>query len=573
MPIDSVSENIPISRKLFELANEDCSNLSSWSSDKDYFNRLRLGERAHRRLPYAGAPNFIEPIIDDTISRTTEIQNRVLWQQQFIATFIPMSAQAYEMKEKVERSFHYLLSTLLQIRRTLSMTLDSVNEAGVSFQLLTVNEHSYERVFRASKQLPDIEYLHRDDLILPPNTKRIQDTHRFIRVVSYVPETFAIVAQNLGWKDWKTVIRNAKSRNEGKNSSHEDLTGYHPRIRTSQLQQTDNQIVVHEGYYHDKQGNKRFIQYPQHMPNHILLDKKWEWNNLPFPRRWPIIDFIREDRAPGIFDSRGLAETLADNQKAASQIKNVQGELLDYTGRPMTRGGNPMSMGRTIKPGGNLPEGVEIIPGQELPQSLALLIDGERAMAARRGGSDSGAVSSVRQAKEPVTATEINRGAISADMLTLGAVTRFNEPLSVMFSMMWEWLQNNPVSLPIISDNFEFEDDLDLGVYELPFQVMASANSRNSDPIFVLNQLVSLLPFIQQAEEVDQSIIWRHVINQLDPTLADRAVVDTSAGAPIVKQMQQLIQHFEQLTQVVQENREYITTEIEEDEENTRAQE
>jgi predicted RNase H-like HicB family nuclease len=57
----------------------------------------------------------------------------------------------------------------------------------------------------------------------------------------------------------------------------------------------------------------------------------------------------------------------------------------------------------------------------------------------------------------------------------------------------------------------------------------------------------------------------KYVVNQLDPILADRIVTDTSQGSTLEQAVRNLAEQMQALQQIVAENREYITAEIEED--------
>lgn len=555
-------DNLTPSRELFENMNKDLETHTKWKKTREEYTRLRLKHNVRRRLPYPGAPNFVVPIIDDVITRTTALQNRVLWGPKYLAFFKPMGPGAYEFKEKAERAFHLLLSALVNVRRTFSMAFDNQNEMGISYLTVTTNDKAYERIYGIKEILPDLEFTHPYDLVFPANTKSLQNSFRYVRIVKYNRDNFRLMGRKLQWRNVEKVLAKAHSKDQ----DGSETSGYHYRINTQPVEITDDQIVVHEGYYHNKEGQKRFIQYAECLPDDFLKDSPWKWQDSDVERRWPTVDMPREDRAPGLYDSRGLAELSEDNQKAATALKNVQGQVIDYIGIPTTSGGNAMTIGKFLRPGGNLPEGVTINAPPELPQFFGTLMDTERREAARRSGSDSGAISSTQQSKEPITATESNRNAVSSDIIILDNVQRTNDPISTVFSMMWEWLRYNPVELPILNDNSEFEESLSGEVFKLPFIVQASATAKNSDPVFVLNQMLGLLQFANGNPVIEQDILWNHVWSQVDPVLADKIVVDLQAGAPIQQAIEQLGQMVTELQQTVNENRAYISADAEEKE-------
>lgn len=560
-----INENLPPSRKLYERTKEDYNNLQPWRTKQQDINELRLQARKTRRLPYRSAPNFLEPIIDDTITRVTAIQNRIVWMPKNVATFIPYSQEAARFKEHAELAFHHLVSMTLNVHRKISLLLDTHNQYGVSFAFTTVNTTAYRNVYRTDAVLPDFVYEHPDNVVLPPHTQSPQTAERFTRILKYSPEFFAIEAQNRNWRNWREVLNVAKTRQTSQ-ESNEEPEGYSPMIGLERMALTDDEILVFESYYHDKQGRKRKVDYSPLLPDKPLSDHAWQWSDGS-PRRWPLFAIVREDRTPAIYDSRGYGELVRDNQLAATQFKNMRATLMDYFALPMFKGANPFSANNLkIGPGESLPEGVEPIYPQDPSTFFGFSIDEERVAAARRSGSEFGAMSHSQSSKDPVTATEVNRQAMNSDMLSLDAIARFTEPLSLAYSMMWEWLQHNPVRLPVIDQSGnDFVDELSSEVFQLPFLVKSAANARNSDPIFLLNQLLGLLPILTQSQVIKQDQLMRFVVNQLDPVLADRIVVSTSDGAPVEQAVIQLAEQIAGLSQIVEENRQYITADIEEE--------
>lgn len=568
MPDDGIEvrSNLTISEELLNKANEDAEHSNKWRKNLDDVHELRLGARRNQKLSYVGAPNFHEPIIDEQITRATAQENRILWLPKYIAHFIPLSPKASEFKSTVEIAFHYLISLTLKARQKISLLLDTKNEMGYSLAFMTINQNAYRHVIGSNHILPDFVYEHPYNVLFPTSTKSLQDAQRFVRIIPYNVQTFRRIAKEKQWANVEEVVRKVREfhADDGNNFSIE--TGYHPRIGLNRSHSSQSIIPVHEGYYHDSQGRKRVVIYSPVLPAKPLKDFSWEWADDNSPRRWPIVEFRREDRAQELMDTRGIGELTKDNQLAATTFKNLQATVYDYTAFPMFRGGNTFSMNNfNPRPGVQIPEGMELVQFGGLDESFQFSLDQERQSAARRVGSDLGSGSSQTGLKDPITATESNRQALNADMITLDGVSRFTEPLSLIFSMMWEYLQHHPVPLPVFDDNLKFQDELDTAVYNEPYLVMAAANSRNSDPIFVLNQLLGLLQFLANNPTIDQSRLMKFVVNQIDPVLADQIVVNTNQGSTLEQSVVQLAQQVQGIAQIVQENRQFITAQAEED--------
>ena len=117
--------------ELHKKINKDLSSREQWRETVIRLRRARLGERK-KQLAYPGAPNFIEPIIDDNVRSVTSTENQILWSSRYLAHFIPLDSKAQDLKRKAEVAFDTLLRFSTDFRSKIETSLDSKNADGMA---------------------------------------------------------------------------------------------------------------------------------------------------------------------------------------------------------------------------------------------------------------------------------------------------------------------------------------------------------------------------------------------------------------------------------------------------------
>jgi hypothetical protein len=306
-------------------------------------------------------------------------------------------------------------------RAHIENAFQNMEETGLAFLVFTLDSTSYRRFMRTSEDfiIPAFVSEHPYNIILPPDTKFIDDTDRYVRVLKFTPDQFEVKAkENPDWpRDTVRKIldmKRALPQGDASGDSQElSLYGYQPRVSGETTDRVDPTIYLHEAAY-TKEGKRRFNKYSVDLPDEQLEDVEWSWEEEPDrTREWPLVACVAERRNLEIMDSRGGAELLKDNQLAASQYKNLQGIMFDYTGIPLFEGGNTFSTNKfKPRPGAIIPDGLKPVQLPDVSPQFAFSIDQERREAAIRIGGNSGAQSSTSRSKDPITATEANRVAL-----------------------------------------------------------------------------------------------------------------------------------------------------------------
>jgi len=550
MAIATRSNESP-SEKQARLVEQDLSSRQSWSDDWRAVERIRLGQRPKNGL-YPNAPNWIDPIVDVNVARVTEIEHTSLFTPRYLAHFIPLSKEAAEFKRPLEVAFDHLLKITLKVGTTLNTLLDEKNQGGMSIAKQVMDFESYKRVFNRDEAVPTFVHMHPLNVVVPPETQHISDAVRITDIHQYPVNTFRKIAKQRGWGNAEKLIKalGAKDGNTGGSTRIHDA--YKSKLILEENEIRIETIAVYETYYLDDKGKKKVVIYSVDKPEIILQEIDHKWATGPRAgedKRWKHEQFRYEDRNEYYIDTRGIGHLLKDNQQAASQYLNIKGYHYDLASYPMLENdGSATNVGSFRPgPGETLPKGISFAQMPGIDPVFNFDADIERAKAAQRVGSTLGSESSINRGRDRKTAEEVKTERANSGLMSAGSLMRFTRPLSSIFSNMWEEIQANPISLPIISDTGEVFGEIPKEAFSAPFIVVSSANSRNSDPDFINSQLGPLLQLLQNYPAIDSTPIVRRFLSNIDPDLSDEAASAAEEGGPLVQQVEQLTQAIQQL--------------------------
>jgi len=541
---------------LYDCIRDDLNNIRDWRDKQERYVRHRLGERK-RSVLYPGAPNFVEPIIDNNIRDSVAQSLGVMFSNRQLASFIPMSSESAQVKRQAEMGFDTLLRMMIEFKRKMEHAQDNKFERGFAVVKVVGNYDAYKRYMGVDAPIPDIEVVDPFNVLVPNGTRHLQEAERVCQMHRYSVRQFEKLAEDRGWENHKEVLRLAKEKSSAQQESgYDNSVGYTPHISLDESEDSVDYVPVWEVYHYQGQNKYRTLFSPS-APKLILEQRAWVWLDDNSERPWPFVQFRNENRRLEFYDSRGLCELLIDNQKIANAMQNAKGIQLDFYTKPMLKGGRGKAQNIKWIPGESLPDGVEPVTMPRVDQIFDYSTSNEYTKAQRRSGSAQGGFSDSRSGGDK-TATQVNAEQMARQRLTNVSVTRDSEPLSQLYTMMWEYLQHNPVALPIVSESGEFQDALSQVVYMLPFRVLAAGSNQNINPDFVLQQLMTLGPMLMQIPFVRQEKLAAIMVDQLNPQLTNELVHDPEkpeqAPAPLMMQMQQFQESGQQMAQEVQGN-------------------
>lgn len=555
---DEVLANLSPSEAIHMQVSRDVTNRTNWEHRQRRWRRKRLRERNQKRRHYPGYPNFLEPIIDDNVNDLTDAETSIFFSgSRNLASFMPLDQKSVELKRNMEVSFDYYLRILLDKRSTIEGLMDTKNVGGMSIAKMTLNADIIP-----GELVPDFDMVDPLDLIVPVGTRRLAKAERIAHAIRFTEREFRNEAEARDWDNVDKVIKAAKDSesnmdedgaSRGRHQDQIDI-GSDPGLDSLNKMATSlSWINVWEIYHYNDKREKVVTILAPVVPELTLSSFPWIYEPKELPvggsdevalqvedRSWPFVQFRKESRSPYYYDTRGLGETLLDNQKAATQMKNVTGVNLDFSAMPFYRGSKATGTNFKFRPGSHVPNDFEIVKGPSLDLNIEALADRERAIASRRAGSPKGSLSTVGGGKTPKTAREVSSADRSAGMTSSNSVMRFTEPLGELLHMMWEYIKNNPVDLPgSIAGNFIIVTAAQ--IRETNYKVIPTISSRNANPDFIMAQLIGLTPLLQNNPFIKQAEFTKFMIDQIDPMITEMIVVDPEGGdSPIEQQVQGL---------------------------------
>ena len=566
----------PTTRELYGAVCDDIADRKSFVTRLRAAERGRLAKDKRKIAPYAGAPDLVEPLVDDNVRRITSAEISILWSARTLGIFLPLTPAAFRFKRVAEAAFDTLLRLTLSARQKLENLFDTKNERGLAIARLTTNAHA-----APGHLLPDFEPVDPLDLVVPSVARQLDRADRVTYVSRYTPREFAQEAARKGWRHAARIEKLARS-DEGNGDERAAVTreeGHDPAFGSNRAQQLGDQgekstalITVWEVYHYERAGSdgayRRFVTvFCPEWPDIELRHYAWRWPDrildagevapggvvLRPPvieegddRPWPFVAFRFENRSLAHHDVRGVADLIACDQREATAYRLMKAIFVDYTCRPFTRGPTK-PVGFRWRPGDHVPDGTEFVQPPAIPQIFDYSADMARTNAAVRAGSPQGAMSSRDRSRDTKTATEVSQEAFNASQLSTDAVERFTESLSELFTQMWDWLRHYPAPLPALVG--EQTVDVPLEIFDEDFLVLAGVSGKTANPDLLLRQLGTtaelIRAFPQAAPFVRGGDMAQLIFDLIDPRLTPRLVVDPTtagpgAGVPIEQAVQQL---------------------------------
>ena len=553
-------------KELYEDFLTDIGKRSDWEEQYEENDRLRhKGRKGKVVRHYPGAPNYVEPLIDDNVRDLTSQQINILYDSSArLVTVLPLTAEGNAAKADIELAFDTQLRILQNTRSLTATLLDRKNLHGASIAAIVEDNHSWYELFGERKTLPAFEPIDPRDLIVPTNTRRLKEADRLAYITRYTVRQFKDTARSSGWDEAavKAIVKDRKRRiTEGTGFNKSDVSAGQPvRIGVATLDPSIDEIIVWWAYYYDDSGKRRRKVFSPDMAEdkHVLAEINWVWTDDGTDRPWPFEQMRAEDVSQSYYDSRGIGELIADDQEMASKWMNLTATQADFGVLPMYEGPTQGMANFRMKPGARMPEGVSLAQRAPIDPSLNFNADQHRHLASRRAGSGQAALSNLQRTGEKKTATEVQATTSQSGMINSDAVSRFAEPFSRIFNQMWQFLRHNPVDLPMYK-NDQFTGSLGLEVFKLPILVRATPHMTAINPLATLQQLMVLQPYLLNNPFIKNDQLTRKILDLINPYITDELVVDPSQAGPegqpaLDAQMgqvdQRLLQFEQALTQV-----------------------
>ncbi|NCC50216.1 MAG: hypothetical protein EOM20_03275 [Spartobacteria bacterium] len=515
--------------KLYTQICGDLKARDQWESKDERILKRRLGERAKQKnYPYKGAPNFVEPLIDDIVNSKTDQEISMFFNALHVCHVAPLGPMDNNLRAMVETGFDsYFRYVIPRSRAKLEEAMDTKNARGFSV-LKQVRGYSH----LLEKDIPDFEVIDLLDVIVPPDTTSISDAEYICHVMRLTEREFKRRAREKGWENWEDVLERCKSedRDGGDRSGGLDTYGKTKGMVGLTESKDGEYVVVWEIYHYAVEkdedescgicSGKRMVTILCPDAQDLPL-AKYPWKEadvleavlLPgsvepemvvveegHDRPWPFVQPRYENRSRRYYDSRGLGHLLYDDQIAATALKNAQFTMLEYYQKPMFSGNVQNSANVTLEPGSFLPEGCSRLDPPNLPGQLNFDRNDLRATASRRAGTDQYNYSTdFGSRKLQKTATEVKSDQYRTSLLSSAAVDRFNEPLAELCQLLWDDMKRIGLEFSIIIPG-EPENEMNgqrFGeeLYSTPIMLQPAASAKTLNPDMVLMRYMNMYQF------------------------------------------------------------------------------
>jgi len=425
----------------------DLSDRRDWFARAEK-NRTERFKRQNTAKPvYDGAPNLVDPLIDDMVRELKQSCVTVLWQAPRLAQFIGLDPVAVEHAEAAEAVFDFHLRHGCKTRARVSQIVDDELTFGFGVAKLV------EAPGRGVLPVPDFLPVSPLSVVVPTATGEFSEAERVCHMMKYTRSEFLRAAAANGW-DAETarlvlatvLVKKAGSDQSGTVYAMRDIGEDRARFRDSALANSQTMVDVWEVYYETADLGRRVCCFCPQFPDLVLSDRPWTWVALigaesePPVREWPFVQFRNED-ATGFYNTRGIPEILEVDQKEASTYRTTRAIAIDFAGKPFLSGHRRSTPFRFRA--GEFLDGMEIVWAKNPGVDHVYQQDYSRNLAMKRVGSTQGAIASVAGADQRKTATEVNAMMSAANGMSTDAVDRFAEPFAQLFSMMWLFMSRH----------------------------------------------------------------------------------------------------------------------------------
>lgn len=570
------------SNPFLETIKSDLQNRDKWARRDRQIQKRRMGERPVKKSkPYPGAPNFVVPIVDDTVREKTDQEITMIENAKLLAYFIPLTPNtALNLRTVAQLGFDTLYRYMMGMVSVMERCLDTKNARGYAVVKIVEEETRWGLV-------PTIIDRDPSDVVVAADAPRDMQKHRRITdIYRFDPDDFQTQAdKNPTWN--KAAVKAAieaatndttKEANETAFETIKNLVGVttdgdaqkrvvlfeywhyagdwtvdkakgmYPAEVAARIikgrkckmlfspQLPDQPIAIHPWRDERERVEERPV-YAQDDAGNVILDPATQAPVVVSKesvtvvedlgdRRWPYVQCPYENRTTFFYDSRGIGQLTMDEQIAATAVRNGKHTLMDYYQLPLFTGPIRNSPQMTFEPGSFLPEGVSRVDPVDVPAGFDFTVDQFKREAARRCGVSglyefSDRVTETRKVEK--TATEIQREGMRGDMLSSASVRRFVGPWGEVFLQLWEGLKRNQVRLPLVVDQ-QFQGESSLDVYSVEWLIVPAANARtlNPDMQFLRDKELSAycLEMSKFGVVVDPQMMAEDTISHADPEKA-----------------------------------------------------
>jgi len=535
-----MSEEETAQTLLLEISNV-LKNRSPWDQTQVNIIKRKAGVRPRStKKPYSGAPNPIDPVIDDVVRSKTDMEVSMALNAPRLAHALPLAEIDDKLRVGLETGFDSFLRSFLGIRAKIDVAMSQKNARGLVHVKQT---RRYDRHLKSV--IPDINVVDPIDIIEPDDSKLDVEPPWVVHILRMSKSEFRSRARRGKWRYANQVM---KTSSKGHSDDDDAPTNYDAAVRQAtrmnEAHSTGDQIILWEIYsiYEKddpvgpkmiltdvKNGQKiktlvspkasgdggagviihqirwkesdEFVEFDTPQEQEKELEEAIEKNREPREgkmvegeeRPWPIVPIPYEYESMNYRLSRGAGHLCMDDQINASAVMRALQIGVDYMASPITRGNRPSNMGNvTLRPGTHIGE-AEFAKVPDLSSTFGFIANDRRARSARRMGATGQYNYSTDDGSRKLqkTATEVNSDNASGGVLSSASVDRFNTGMSQVYQLIYEDMRRLQLKFPVFMGSRyvgAFSEEL----YKTPVMMVSAASSKTLSPEAQLRQAMGL---------------------------------------------------------------------------------
>ena len=570
---------------------EYVSSTSEWRAKVEAILQRRLGWRPREKLyPFKGAANYVDPIVDDNVRERTDQDLTVMFNVPRMAHAVPLEKVEAEDRVKMETGFDSYLRYIINPRDKVEEAYDTKNAIGGT---IFKNVRAYNELL--DDTIPDIEIVDPLALVVPLDTKKLEDSELIAEVKFLSPDAFKRVASEKEWSMDKVdnIIRLYQSADRRNELDLKDTFECVKDMMGVQSADVDEYICIVEAYHYANEldtqlfpgsglieGRKMVTFYCPDAPydnDHILEKFPWREQDtfvalqpeetalelvaagtegrepettreeIGRDREWPYTQGRFEIRDRYYYGARGLGHLLMDDQIEATGVRNAHANIRDFVQTPLFTGPNKNASNISFTPGTVIPKDIKPVPMQTVPPQLQFDRNTIQAGASRRAGS-----SGLHNFSENIgaktaekTAREIDSSDSRANRVSSSSVDRVNDPLMRVYRLMYKDMKRMRLEFPIINVQGSLNGALfSADMYEIRVLLVPASTAKHLDPEAQIRTQSSIIEFmmrlVPQGLPFDVIKAARSLLSEYDDRLTHGWIPDENS--PEITQIASLLE-------------------------------
>lgn len=381
---------------------DDLKARSKWADRQAVWYKMRHNGIGRKKKPYPGAPDLHFPLIDTVVEKLKPFYYQQLFAAELMAELISKQQQADDATQEAAQWFDSHLKLKTNLLEEILFVIDGMLQNGKGIVRPFYNAEDDAIQFDAIDLL---------NLIVPITTTRLQKAPRIVHVEALSLDDYR---RRKAYNQDGSFIKSIAGKGNARELKFDE------KIRREGLTfgATNDEIVIWNVWERTEGKWVMRTLSPVNKDAVIMADLK-----NPFRHgEAPFVDFRRELKEKGFYDSRGEPEKAAQFEAYLCKLWNKSAEGLDFYGTPLLTSDDPTAEGKSIvfQPGEFIPKGIRRVDMGQPPVALGQEMMNVRSIAEQRVGMPDYGMGGANGLSEARTATEIDKlaelGGISTNL-------------------------------------------------------------------------------------------------------------------------------------------------------------